>query len=76
MCLTLKTRNFTPCSLSQPKWIFRPYANCGNQLRFAFNDIFRILQYNMDVQVGECISSIVKEGQGDVLVGSEGLGGV
>jgi hypothetical protein len=55
---------------------FPPYANCENQLRLAFNDTFRILQYNMDVQIGECISSIVKEGHGNVLVGPEDLGGV
>jgi hypothetical protein len=30
----------------------------------------------MDVQIGECISSIVKEGHGNVLVGPEDFGGV
>jgi len=34
------------------------------QLRVAFNVIFRILQYNIDIQIGERVSSIAKEGQG------------
>jgi hypothetical protein len=46
------------------------------QLRFAFNVIFQILQYIIDVQIGEHISSIVKDGQGNVPVDPEGYGGV
>lgn len=45
-------------------------------LRFDFNVTFQILQYNIDVQIGEHINSIVKEGQGNVHVGPEGFGGV
>lgn len=36
--------------------------------------MFLILQYNIDVQIGEHVSSVVKEGQGNVPVGPEGFG--
>ena len=65
--MTRATRNFAPFALSKPKRIVLKNTTIGKlwkQLRVAFNVIFRILQYNIDIQIGERVSSIAKEGQG------------